>query len=377
MSFPPHAAEQPLLHPYDLGAVRLRNRIVMAPMTRARADNAELVPTALHSEYYRQRAGAGLIVSEGLWISPGAIGAINVPGIYSQEQVKAWRTVTDAVHAEGGVIFAQLAHTGGASHPAFRGGHLPGAPSAVNPGIKVFTPTSGQVDTVTPRALSAEEIAEIVEEYRTAAVNAQRAGFDGVEIHAQRGYLIAQFLNPSLNLRTDHYGGSAENRARFLFEVLDAVTAVWARHRVGVKFAPHQVIGTGSVSPGVLAGHEYVAERLDDHRLAYLHLMMTRRPNETVTADQRLESLKRFRSLYRGALVANASLDRESGNAVIAEGLADLASYAQLFIANPDLPTRFAHGLPLAEADRATFYQGGAGGYTGYPAADRSLPLEA
>lgn len=362
--------EQPLLRPYDLGALRLRNRVVMAPMTRARAANAELVPTPLHSEYYRQRAGAGLIVSEGTWISTDAIGAVNVPGMYSEEQVQAWTAVTEAVHAGGGAIFSQLAHTGSASHPDFRGGDLPVAPSAVNPGGKVITPGSGVTDTVTPRALSADEIAGIVDQYRAAAVNARRAGFDGVEIHAQRGYLIAQFLNPALNLRRDGYGGSAENRARFLFEVLEAVTGVWEPQRVGIKFAPHQAIGADVVSPGILAGHEHVAERLNDYPLSYLHLMMTRRPNETVTPEQRVESLEWFRPLYRGTLIANAGLDQESGNAVIAEGMADLVSYGQPFIANPDLPARFAHRLPLSEAERDTFYQGGATGYTDYPATD-------
>jgi N-ethylmaleimide reductase len=368
MSIPSHAEEQPMLRRYELGDLRLRNRIVMAPMTRGRAENSAFAPTSLHTEYYRQRASAGLIVTEGTWISTDAIGAVNVPGLYSEEQVRGWAAVTEAVHAEGGAIFAQLAHTGSSSHPDFRGGLLPVAPSAVNPGGKVFTP-SGFADTVTPRALTVEEISGIVEQYRSAAANARRAGFDGVEIHAQRGYLIAQFLNPTLNLRTDAYGGDAEKRARLLFEVLDAVTEVWGPHRVGIKFAPHQAIGaTAEVSPEVLAGHEHVAERLNDYPLAYLHLMMTRRPNETVTADQRRESLKRFRPLYRGTLIANASLDRESGNAVIDEGLADMVSFAKLFIANPDLPARLARRRPLADADRETFYQGGAHGYTDYPA---------
>jgi len=363
------AEEQSLLRPYELGSMRLRNRIVMAPMTRARAENGALAPTSLHAAYYRQRAGAGLIVSEGTWISPDAIGAVNVPGLYSEEQVRGWTAVTAAVHAEGGAVFAQLAHTGAASHPDFRGGQLPVAPSAVNPGGKVFTPASGFTDTVTPRALTAAEIAGIVEQYRSASANARRAGFDGVEIHAQRGYLIAQFLSPEQNLRTDAYGGSVEGRARFLFEILDAVAEVWEPHRVGIKFAPHQALGAaGEVSPAVLAGHEHVAERLNDYRLAYLHLMMTRRPNETVTAEQRRESLARFRPLYRGTLIANASLDQASGNAVIDEGLADLVSFGQQFIANPDLAARFAEHRPLADADRDTFYQGGARGYTDYPA---------
>ncbi|SEG57855.1 N-ethylmaleimide reductase [Actinacidiphila yanglinensis] len=369
MSFPLQADEQALLRPYDLGAVQLRNRVVMAPMTRARATNPEMAPTGLHADYYRQRAGAGLIVTEGTWISPDAIGALNVPGIFSDEQVQGWTGVTKAVHADGGVIYSQLAHTGSSSHPDYRGGDLPVAPSAVNPGGKVFTPGSGFTDTVTPRALSAEEIAGVVEQYRSAALNARRAGFDGVEVHAQRGYLIAQFLNPDLNLRTDGYGGSPEKRARFLFEILDAVTEVWGPHRVGIKFAPHQAMIADAVSPEILTGHEYVAERLNDYPLAYVHLMMTRRPNVAVPAEERAESLGRFRPLYRGTLIANAGLDQEAGNAVLSEGLADLVSFGLPFIANPDLPARFAHGIPLSPPDRDTFYEGGERGYTDYPAA--------
>jgi N-ethylmaleimide reductase len=363
------ASRVPLLTPYDLGSFRLRNRVVMAPMTRARAHNPALAPTELHREYYRQRATAGLIVSEGTWVSPGAIGSINVPGIYSEEQVQGWTGVTKAVHSAGGAIFSQLAHTGAASHPDFHQGRLPGGPSMVNPHTTVVT-FHGPAETVTPRALTTAEIAGIVEEYRLAAENARRAGFDGVEIHAQRGYLIAQFLNPALNLRTDAYGGSAENSARFLLEVLDAVTGVWGPRQVGIKLAPHQVFGTAaSVSPGVLANHDYVIDRLNDYPLAYLHLMMTRRPNVTVTEAEHRESLDRFRPVYHGTLVANASFDQETGNAVIADGLADLVSFAAPFIANPDLPARFAQHYPLALGDRDTFYRGGAHGYTDYPPA--------
>jgi N-ethylmaleimide reductase len=364
--------EQPLLSPYDLAGIRLRNRVVMAPMTRARADNPALAPTGLHREYYRQRASAGLIVSEGTWISPGAIGAVNVPGMYSEEQVQGWSGVTAAVHSEGGAIFAQLAHTGAASHPDFQDGRLPVAPSAVNPGGKVVTP-NGFTDTVTPRALTAAEIPAIVEEYRSAAANARRAGFDGVELHAQRGYIIAQFLNPVLNLRADAYGGSVEKRARFLLEILDAVTGVWGPHQVGVKLAPHQVLGgVGTVATEALDGFDYVVGRLNDYPLAYLHLMMTRQPNVTVTDAEHRESLNRFRPLYQGTLIANASYGQETGNAAIAEGVADLVSFAAPFIANPDLPARFEHHLPLAVGDRNTFYQGGARGYTDYPRADQA-----
>jgi N-ethylmaleimide reductase len=206
---------------FMLGELRMRNRVVMASMTRGRARNAELAPTALHVEYYRQRASAGLILTESTWISPRAVGFINVPGLYSGRQVEGWRAVTSAVHAEGGAIFAQLAHSGAVSHPDFFGGDLPPAPSAVNPGLRSFTP-EGFKDTVTPRAMSVEEIAATVADYGAAAKNARDAGFDGVELHAATTYLLPEFLNSSLNIREDAYGGSAENRARIVLDVLDA-----------------------------------------------------------------------------------------------------------------------------------------------------------
>jgi N-ethylmaleimide reductase len=372
MSAVESAVEQPLLRPYELGGLVLPNRVVMAPMTRARADNAALAPTELHATYYSQRAGAGLIVTEGTWISADAIGAVNVPGMYSEAQVEGWAGVTAEVHAAGGAIFSQLAHTGAASHPEYRGGRLPVAPSAVNPGGTVFT-SQGLVGTVTPRALTVREIEAVVRDYRTAALNARRAGFDGIEIHAQRGYLIAQFLNPALNLRTDAYGGSLAGRARFLFEILDAVVGVWGPERVGIKFAPYANSADGTEPDAdILAGYEHVTDRLNDYPLAYAHLMMTRRPNVTVTYAQRRQSLEHFRPIYRGTLIANASLDQEGGNAVIADGLADLVSFGQPFIANPDLPARFAAHLDLSPADRETFYQGGTRGYIDYAAAEGS-----
>jgi N-ethylmaleimide reductase len=367
MSLQSLASQQPLLCRYDLGSLQLRNRVIMAPMTRARADNRALAPTELHREYYRQRAGAGLIVSEGTWVSEGAIGSINVPGMYSEEQVQGWTGVTEAVHSAGGVIFAQLAHTGAASHPYFQQGRLPGAPSAVNPVASVMTP-HGPEETVTPRALTTTEIAGIVEEYRLAAENARRAGFDGIEIHAQRGYLIAQFLNPALNLRTDAYGGSPENNARFLFEVLDAVTGAWGPRQVGIKLAPHQAASPSiPVTSESLAIHDHIVRRLNDYPLAYLHLMMTRLPNVTVTGAEHRESLIRFRPLFNGTLIANASFDQDTGNEVISAGLADLVSFAAPFIANPDLPARFEQHYPIALGGRDTFYQGGARGYIDYP----------
>ncbi|MBB5157319.1 alkene reductase [Saccharopolyspora phatthalungensis] len=229
---------QPLLRPYTLGTLTLPNRIVMAPMTRNRATNPDLAPTELHAEYYSQRASAGLIITEGTYVSPRAIGFIHVPGLYTETQVTGWKLVTDAVHAAGGRIFCQLWHTGALSHPDLQqDGALPVAPSAINPHDKAFT-HAGHTPTVTPRALTAEEVTDTVAEFRHAARNAMRAGFDGIELHAANGYLFSQFFARSMNQRTDQYGGSIENRARFLFEVLDAVAHEVPPDRIGVRLNP-------------------------------------------------------------------------------------------------------------------------------------------
>ncbi|WP_347236577.1 oxidoreductase [Streptomyces malaysiensis] len=236
---------QPLLQPVQLGALKLPNRVVMAPMTRCRADNEELAPTDLHATYYAQRAGAGLIIGEGAWVSTDAIGFINVPGIYTDAQTAGWAKVTEAVHSAGGMIVSQLGHAGAASHPDHHGGRLPAGPSAINPHEMSFTP-DGPKDSLTPRALSAAEIATTIGTYRQAAVNALRAGFDGLEIHAQVSHLVAQFLNPRLNQRTDAYGSSSEKRAQFLFDVVDAVSSVWGSDRIGIKSPPTGITGLPS-----------------------------------------------------------------------------------------------------------------------------------
>jgi N-ethylmaleimide reductase len=362
---------QPLLQPVMVGGLTLRNRIVMAPMTRARADNAALSPTPLHRDYYRQRAGAGLIISEGTWVSPDAIGSPNVPGIFSDEQVRAWSQVTDAVHDAGGRIFVQIAHSGAYAHPHYRGGGTLAGPSAVNVGGRVFA--DGRfTDTTTPRPLTRTEIDGIVADFHAATVNARRAGFDGAELHAHRWYLLAEFLSPLLNQRTDRYGGSVGNRARLLFEVLDAVIDGFGSDRVGIKLAPYLPALDGSdVTQRMWPTYEHVLRGLADRRLAYLHLMgLQSQAGAVVTVDERLQALRPIRDHYPGTLIANGGFDQITGNAALDAGLADLVSYARPFIANPDLPARFAHHLGLADADPATIYAGGAKGYVDYPAAE-------
>ncbi|HET8552664.1 MAG TPA: alkene reductase [Gammaproteobacteria bacterium] len=357
--------KQPLLEPARIGRYTLANRVVMAPLTRSRADNPQLAPTDLHVEYYAQRASAGLIISEATQISPQGVGYINTPGIHSAAQIDGWSKVTKAVHAEGGMMFAQLWHVGRVSHPDFHNGEAPVAPSAINPEGQAFT-QNGLQPTVTPRALEIDEIHAIVGDYVQAAKNAIKAGFDGVEIHGANGYLPNQFLVDSANVRTDEYGGEIANRARFLFEIIDGVSNAIGAERVGLRLSPS---GLSNLKPdsNARALYEYVIMRLNDYKLAYLHLIeptgpVAHIPNmvENVTAH--------FRPFYQGVLITNGGYDRESGNAVIEEGHADLVAYGKLFIANPDLPERFRARTPLNEPDRDTFYQGGAKGYIDYPA---------
>lgn len=362
--------QQPLLTTYELGDLKLKNRIVMAPMTRGRVTNPDLAPTVLNATYYAQRASAGLIITEGTGINPQAIGYINVPGIHSKEQIEGWRLVTEAVHAKDGKIFLQIAHGGSASHPDFYGGELPAGPSAINPGLQAFTP-EGLKDSVTPRAFTIDEIKQIISDFRQAAQNAKAAGFDGVELHAQIFTLIPQFLSIATNQRTDEYGGSIENRSRFLFEVLDVLIAVYGRN-VGVKFSP-AMFNPGLLKPDefTISTFEYIFEKLNDYDLGYVHLLGPGTDLEgTIIEELKDNYYGRFRNIYKGTLIANLGFTQQSGNAIIDEGQADLVSFGALFIANPDLPERFALGTPLAEADQSTYYIGGEQGYTDYPASD-------
>ncbi|MFJ3820077.1 alkene reductase [Streptomyces nodosus] len=361
----PASGTQPLLRPVRLGGLALPNRVVMAPMTRARAHNAELAPTDLHAAYYAQRAGAGLIVSEGTWVSTDAIGFINVPGIYTDAQTDGWARVTEAVHAAGGRIVSQLGHVGAISHPDHLGGTLPAGPSAINPQEMSFTP-EGPKETLTPRALTAAEIATTIDTYRQAAANALRAGFDGLEIHAQAQHLVAQFLNPRLNRRTDAYGGSTEKRAQFLLDIVDAVSGVWGSDRTAVRLTPYWNRGPAfTADPELLADYDQLLKRLGDGDLAYLHLVG---PEPGTGTDDTLTAFTRYRSHYRGAVVANLGFTQESANDLLERNLADAVSFGTPFIANPDLVDRFAHGHPLAAGNRDTYYAGGEEGYTDYPA---------
>lgn len=358
--------KQALLTPYDLGSIQLKNRVVMAPMTRSRADNAENAPTDLHVTYYKQRASAGLIISEGAQISKKAVGYINTPGIFTDAQVAGWKKVTKAVHEEGGKIYAQLWHVGRMSHPDFHNGDLPHAPSALNPNAKSFTP-EGFKDTETPKEMTIEEIKQTIADYRHAAKMAKEAGFDGVEIHASNGYLLHQFFNATSNIRTDEYGGSKENRAKILFEVLDAVKEELTTSQIGVRLNPslHGAFGM-ELDEETIPTFDYIIEKLNDYDLAYLHLS---EPFTDVRDNPNAEPhiAKRYRPIYKGTLMINNAFDQEKGNKVIEEGDADLVSFAKPYISNPDLVERFAQNAPLADWDQDTFYTPGAKGYIDYP----------
>ena len=355
-----------LFTPYELSGLTLQNRMVMAPMTRSRSDNEGNVATTLTAQYYEQRATAGLIITEGTFISKKAVGFINVPGIYSDDQVAGWKLVTDAVHAKGGKIFAQIWHVGRMSHPDLHNGELPLAPSAINPNAKAFT-NNGFVDTVAPVAMTIEDIQQTIRDFTQAAANAVRAGFDGVELHAANGYLLHQFFNGCSNQRTDVYGGSIENRARILFEILEALKAVIPMNRVGVRLNPSMHNAQGMlIDEQTIPTHEYIVQRMNDYDLAYLHLTEPFVPVENVPHAV-TKIAKHFRPLYKGTLIINKGFDKAKAIQVLEDGDADLVAFGVPFIANPDLVKRYETDAPLNTADPATFYVPGAKGYTDYP----------
>lgn len=349
-----------LFTPVQLGDLTLPNRIIMAPSTRMRAGKYN-VPTELNATYYAQRASSGLIISEATQVSLQARGYANSPGIHSPEQIEGWKLVTDAVHAAGGRIFLQLWHAGRTSHPAIQpNGVLPVAPSAIVAKGHAYIP-DGRPDLVTPRALETEEIPGIVEQFRQGAKNAMIAGFDGVEIHGANGYLIDEFIEDGTNKRSDRYGGSVANRARFLLEIAEAVTNVWGGDKVGVRLSPSGENYTMSDSDRA-GTFKYVVEALNSFDLAYFHLM---EPNQW-GSDTGLDAAF-FRPIYKGTLMVNGDYNRERGNAVLQSGNADLVSFGRTFIANPDLPQRLKLDAPMNEPDSETFYGGDATGYTDYP----------
>jgi N-ethylmaleimide reductase len=357
-----------LFQPLRVGAIQLPNRIVMAPLTRMRCATAN-VPTALNAEYYAQRASAGIIISEGTAISAQAQGYPNAPGIYTDEQIAGWRSVTDAVHARGGRIIMQIAHNGRNSHSSLMpDGAPPVAPSSVLPTIPALTKDFQQVLAETPRALETSEIAGIVRDFRQAALNAMEAGFDGVELQGANSHLIEQFLENGTNLRTDAYGGAKENRARFLLEIVEEVAAAIGADRLGVRLSPFgQYGGISDSNPLELFG--FVIRELSKRRIAYLHLIEAR-GSEIGLTDELHENARNnaalFRPAFEGPLLSAAAYTPESAAETVGQKHADAVAFGRLFIANPDLVERIQANVPLNAPDRSTFYGGGAHGYTDY-----------
>jgi len=367
---------QPLLQPYDLNGITMPNRMVMAPMTRSRAINDKDAPTEdLHSLYYTQRASAGLIITEGSQVSKEAVGYINTAGIYNKEQVEGWKNVTKHVHEQGGRIFIQLWHCGRISHPDFHNGELPLAPSALNPHEKSYTP-EGFKETVTPKAMTQEDIDRTQQDFVNAAKNAVEAGFDGIEIHSSNGYLFHQFFANYSNERTDKYGGSIENKARFFFETLDKVKEVIPEDKIGVRFNPslHGTFGM-KVDKETIPTFDYIIEKLNDYNLAYVHLS---EPFTDVSDVQYAvsEIAKHYRPIYKGTLMINTGFTQEKGNKVIKDGDADLVSFGKLYVSNPDLVERYQKNVPVSDWDEETFYVPGKKGYTDYEAKAREAEIK-
>ena len=354
-----------LLSDFNLNNLSLKNRLVMAPMTRSRA-GSERMPNALMAEYYAQRAGAGLIISEGTTISKQANGWLHTPGIYTPEQVEAWKQVVDAVHAKGTPIFLQLWHTGRASHSSFQeNNQLPVAPSAIRiEGSEAHTP-DGKKPHEIPRALETAEVSQVVEDYRQAAANAKEAGFDGVEIHGANGYIIDEFLQSKTNQRTDKYGVSLENRFRFLKEIVESILTVWDARRVGVRLSPNGNYNDMG-SPDYRETFTYVAQQLNSYGLGYLHIMDGlgfgfHELGEPMT-------LAELRKIYNGTLIGNCGYDKESAEKTIAANEADLIAFGRPFISNPDLVERFANNWKLnPDPETAIWYSFEAEGYTDFP----------
>lgn len=353
-----------LFETLNLGDIAMPNRILMAPLTRNRAGSGN-VPQMMNIRYYEQRSTAGLIITEATQIAPEGVGYPNTPGIHSEAQIAGWQRVTDAVHTAGGRIFMQLWHVGRISHPSLQPeGGLPVAPSAVRPAGEALT-YDGPQEFVTPRALEAEEIPGIVEQYRQAAENARTAGFDGVEIHNANGYLLDQFLRDGTNQRHDEWGGSLEKRMRLPLAVLEAVLSVWPAGRVGIRLSPSGTFNDMRDSDPETTFGSFV-EKLNAYDLSYLHLL------EPVEADIRHGGhaipTRHFRPIYKGRLVVNADYDGASAEAAIASGDADAVAFGRAYIANPDLPERLAAGAALNTPDPHSFYGGDEHGYTDYPA---------
>ena len=353
-----------LLSPYKLGDLSLKNRVVMPPLTRGRAVE-EGIPNELMAQYYSQRTGVGLIITEGTFISNQADGWVNAPGVYTPEQTEGWKKVVSAVHSQGTPFFLQLWHCGRASHSSFHGGELSVAPSAIKINAEYIHTPEGKQPHETPRALETDEIPSIVDDYIQAAKNSKEAGFDGVEVHCANGYLLDSFLQSKTNQRTDKYGGSLENRFRFLKEVLAGVTTVFPANRVGVRISPNGVYNDMG-SPDYRETFLYVAKELNSYGLAYLHIMDGlafgfHELGEPMTLDE-------FREVFQGTILGNCGYTQETAEAAIKEGKADLISFGRPIISNPDLVARFANNWPLnPDADVKVWYSSGAEGYTDFP----------
>lgn len=351
-----------LFSPYRLGKIELGNRMVMAPMTRNRAA-AGAIPQAMNVEYYRQRASAGLIITEASQVSAEGVGYPGTPGIYTEDQVAGWRKVTDAVHSEGGRIFIQLWFCGRISHPdLLPDNQLPVAPSAIKPEGEIMT-YEGLKPYVVPRALQIEDITRIIDQYKHAAKMAKKAGFDGIEIHAANGYLIDQFLRDATNQRTDQYGGTPRNRMRFLDEVIDAVLESWEGDQVGVRLSPENRFN--SISDSDPEHHfQYFINTLNARGLAYIHLL----EGDMLGGESQVD-YRALRDTFNGTYIANNGYDLVRAKNALLLGNTDLIAFGVPFFANPDLVNRFRNGLPLNQPDKSTFYGGDETGYTDYPVA--------
>ena len=351
-----------LFSPIKLGKYNLKNRIFMAPMTRCRAKK-DNTPTDIMLEYYSQRASAGLIITEGTQISPRGVGYVFTPGIYKDSHIKGWKKITNAVHEKEGVIFVQLWHEGRVSHSSYHDGKPPLAPSRVKINGQIYT-YEGMQDYELPKKMSVEEIQETKEEYVKAAKNAMKAGFDGVEVHSANGYLLDQFLRDGTNSRSDEYGGNIEKRARFLFEVVEAVCSAIGSDKVGVRLSPSGTMNDMSDS-NPQKHFAYVCQKLNDFNLAYVHIV------DALEGDIRhganVVDLAILRDAYKGTLITNGGYDKTKGNMVLENHLANAVSFAKLFLANPDLPERFKKNRKLNEPDKDTFYTHDEKGYTDYP----------
>ncbi len=352
-----------LFTPLQLGAYTLKNRIVMAPLTRMRATPGTLSPNDLNVEYYHQRASAGLIITEASQISPIGMGYPLTPGIYTNEQVAGWKKVTDAVHAEGGKIFIQLWHVGRVSHSSLHPAEgLPVAPSEVAAAGMTLTSTFEQVPFETPRAITLEEIKQTIADYRKAAENALAAGFDGVELHAANGYLLHEFMHETSNKRTDEYGGSVENKARITLEVLDILVDTLGSDKVGIRLSPF-AYPYGEYDANSYPVYEYLVEKLNSYKLAYLHLIRYRQ-GEIEAVESKEEKLWKS---YTGNIIAADGFTAEDAAEYVKSGKADAIAFGRNFIANPDLPKRMELEVELNVYDRDTFYGGAEKGYTDYP----------